>query len=82
MLRAQIPGIGRSPKLAVVKNEKKERRPGRVRLEVVSSAAGFLLKVGPVTLLLDREAAEELMCLLAEALEPGDPLDIATTDSN
>ena len=69
--------------MAIVKIEKKEGfRLGRIRLEVVPSAAGFLLRVGPLTLQLDRESTEELMCLLAEALEPGDLLDVTTTDSN
>jgi hypothetical protein len=51
-------------------------------VDVVSSARGFVLTVGPVSLLLDREAAEELTCLLVDALEPTEPSDVNTTDSN
>ena len=40
------------------------------------------MKIGPMFLCLDREAAEELMCLLADALEPGDPLGVIRADSN
>ena len=69
--------------MAVSKNEKRERFwRGRIRLEVVSSTDGFVLSVGPVSLRLDREAAEEIMCQLADALEPGDPLEVATNGSN
>jgi hypothetical protein len=61
--------------MAVTKNEKKHRlrNVGR-RLEVGASGRGFLVTVGRVTMLLDREAAEELTCLLVDALEPRDPL--------
>jgi hypothetical protein len=41
-----------------------------------------VVTVGPVSLLLNREAAVEIMCQLAEALEPGDPIDVATAGSN
>ncbi|HSS40497.1 MAG TPA: hypothetical protein VLT58_17155 [Polyangia bacterium] len=41
-----------------------------------------MLTVGPVSMLLDREAAEELTCLLVDALEPTEPPDASTTDSN
>jgi hypothetical protein len=69
--------------LAIIKSDKRRTvRRRHVRLEIVSSAAGFLLRAGPVSLLLDREAAEELMLLLADALEPSDPLGIARTGSN
>jgi hypothetical protein len=34
------------------------------------------VRIGPVFLSLERQAAEELMYLLAEALEVGDPLGI------
>jgi hypothetical protein len=69
--------------LAVSKSDKAEslRRPN-IRLEVAPAAGGFLVTVGPVSLLLDRTAAEELMCLLADALEPGDPLDLVATGRN
>jgi hypothetical protein len=68
--------------LAVRKNEKRESARRGLRLEVVPSAGGFLVTVGPVSLLLDHAAAEEMMCLLADALEPSDPLDLSTTSSN
>ena len=69
--------------MAIRKPEKKHRfRNVRSRLEVGSSARGFLVTVGPMTVLLDREAAEELTCLLVDALEPRDPLDITGTGSN
>jgi hypothetical protein len=45
-------------------------------LDVASSKHGFIVRIGPVFLSLDRHAAEELMYLLAEALEVGDPLGI------
>jgi hypothetical protein len=69
--------------LAVRKNEKKDgARILNNHLGVVSSARGFVVTVGPVSLLLDREAAEELTCLLVDALEPTEPSDASTTDSN
>jgi hypothetical protein len=45
-------------------------------LDVASSKHGFIVRIGPVFLSLERQAAEELMYLLAEALEVGDPLGI------
>ncbi len=52
------------------------------RLDIVRSGEGFIMTIGPVFLSLDREGAEELMCLLADALEPADPLGVISTDSN
>jgi hypothetical protein len=52
------------------------------RLDVVRSGDSFILTIGPVFLCLDREAAEELVCLLADALEPADPPGVSPTDSN
>jgi hypothetical protein len=52
------------------------------RLDVVPSDDGFIVRIGAVCLSLDRDAAEELMCLLADALEPGDFLAIASFGSN
>jgi hypothetical protein len=49
---------------------------GASDLEVVPSGGGFILKVGPMSLWVDRAAAEELMCLLADVLEPSEPLDV------
>jgi hypothetical protein len=69
--------------MAIRKPEKKHRfRNIRSRLEVGSTVRGFLVTVGPVTVLLDRQAAEELACLLVDALEPGAPLAITRTGSN
>jgi hypothetical protein len=69
--------------MAVRKTKKRYRfRNVRSRLEVVSSTHGFLVTVGPVTVLLNREAAEELTCLLVDALEPRGTLDTAGTGSN
>jgi hypothetical protein len=69
--------------MAVRKPEKKHRfRNVRSRLTVGASARGFQVTVGRVTVLLDREAAEELTCLLVDALEPRHPLDITGTGSN
>jgi hypothetical protein len=69
--------------MAVRRNEKKDRfRNVRSRLGVVSSARGFLVTVGPVTVLLDRAAAEELTCQLVDALEPRDLLGITRTGSS
>lgn len=48
------------------------------QIDVVPSGSGFLLTVGPVTLMLDRESADEILCLLADALEPTDPLETMT----
>lgn len=46
-------------------------------LDVVPNRRGFILKVGPVFVSLDRPTAEELLCLLAEALEVPEPLGTA-----
>ena len=40
---------------------------------VTTSGDGFILVLGMVYLHLDREAAEDLVCQLAEALEPDEP---------
>jgi hypothetical protein len=69
--------------LAARKTKNRDRFLHRnTTVEVFSSGSGFLLTVGPVTLLLDRESTEELMCLVADALESDDPLNIAPTGSN
>jgi hypothetical protein len=71
------------PKLAVRRSDKRNRfRIGSSPLGVASSPRGFVVTVGPVSLLLDREAAEELTCLLVDALEPTEPPDTTTTNSN
>src|SRR6185369_8295381 len=68
------------PKMTVKRNDKKDRlRIMNGHLGVVSSARGFVVTVGPVSVLLDREAAEELTCLLVDALEPTDPPDVSPT---
>jgi len=69
--------------MAVKRDDKKDRfRIVNSHLGVVSSARGFVVTVGPVSVLLDREAAEELTCLLVDALEPTEPPDASTIDSN
>ena len=71
------------PKLATRRSDKKDSfRIVNSHLGVVSSAHGFVVTVGPVSVLLDREAAEELTCLLVDALAPTEPSDVSTTDSN
>ena len=52
------------------------------RLAVGPSAGGFEVTVGSISVWLDRDTAEELMCLIATALEPGDPLWNDSTGSN
>jgi hypothetical protein len=57
------------------KNRKRKTpRQRKDPLRIVSFGGGFLLTIGPVSLLLDRPTAEEIMCLLADALEPDDPI--------
>jgi hypothetical protein len=69
--------------LAARRSEKKDRfQIVNSHLGVVSSARGFVVTVGPVSVLLDRQAAEELTCLLVDALEPTEPPDVSTTGSN
>jgi hypothetical protein len=80
---AEVEKTNKDAGMAVRKPEKKYRfRNVRSRLEVGASARGVLVTVGPVTVLLDREAAQELTYLRVDALEPRDPLDIAGTGSN
>jgi hypothetical protein len=43
-------------------------------LEVATSKRGFYVRIGAVLISLDRQSTEDLMFLLAEALEAGDPL--------
>ena len=43
-------------------------------LEVAPSKRGFYVRVGAVLISLDRQSTEDLMFLLAEALEAGDAL--------
>lgn len=57
-------------------------RIGDDQLAVRASEGGFSVTLGSVSLWLDRDTAEELMCLIADALEPGDPLWTASTGSN
>jgi len=38
-------------------------------LDIARSKDGFIVRIGPMFLLLDRHGAEELMFLLAEALD-------------
>ena len=43
-------------------------------VDVVPNRHGFILKVGPVFVSLDRQTTEELLYLLADALEAPDAL--------
>jgi hypothetical protein len=52
------------------------------RLEVLASGGGFIVVIGPAFFWLDRDAAEDLMCHLADALESGDPLAALPRGSN
>jgi hypothetical protein len=52
------------------------------RLEVLPSGSGFIVVIGPAFFWLDRDAAEDLMCFLADALESGDPLATLPRGSN
>lgn len=53
-----------------------------IHLEVSSSGNGFVLTVGGISVLFDRYAAEEIVGMLAEALEPTDPLELTKAGSN
>ena len=53
-----------------------------LHLEVSSSGNGFVLTVGGISVLFDRYAAEEIVGMLADALEPTDPLELAPPGSN
>jgi hypothetical protein len=76
-------GLGKSALLAFTRNEMREIF-GRedIHLDVSSSGDGFVLTVGGISVLFDRCAAEEIVGMLADALEPTDPLDFTTTGSN
>jgi hypothetical protein len=52
------------------------------RVEVISAGAVFRLTIGPVSLMLDRDVAEDVMSALVDALEPGDPRDEPALGSN
>jgi hypothetical protein len=43
-------------------------------MEVIASDDGFIVVIGSAFFWLDRAAAEDLLCLMADALESGDPL--------
>ena len=77
----QLP-VGKVDALAVRKTEKKNRFLPESYLGVVASPRGFVVTIGSVSMLLDREAAEELTCLLVDALEPTEPSDVSTNGSN
>ena len=53
-----------------------EQHAKELVLDVTPSEHGFIVRVGPMVMSLDRRGAEELMLTLAEALEVGDPLGI------
>lgn len=52
------------------------------RMEVLASGSGFIVVIGPAFFWLDREALEDLMCLMADALESDDPVAPRPRDSN
>jgi len=80
---AEVEKTNKQRGMAARKPEKRHKfRNVRSGLTVGASARGFLVTLGRVTVLLDREAAEELTCLLVDALEPRGPLDITGTGSN
>jgi hypothetical protein len=58
-----------------------QRNAQDLTVDVVPNRREFILRVGPVFVSLDRPTTEELLYLLAEALEISDPLGI-TTGSN
>lgn len=58
----------------------KRARRAQVQIDVVG--ASFILTVGSVSLLLDRDAVEEIMCVIADSLEKIDPLDLSPPESN
>jgi hypothetical protein len=69
--------------LAFSKNEKRKKLEREdIHLEVSSSGNGFVLTVGPISVLFDRYAAEEIIGMLADALEPSDRLDFTSADWN
>ena len=53
-----------------------EQQAREFALDVTPFQKGFIVRIGPMFLSMDRHGAEELMFLLAEALEVGDPLGI------
>ena len=52
------------------------------RMEVIASGSGFILVIGSTFFWLDREAVEDLMCLMADALESDDPVAARPRHSN
>ena len=52
------------------------------RVEVIASGNGFIVVIGAAFFWLDREALEDLMCLMADALESDDPVVARARDSN
>ena len=63
-----------------------ERRPWKIErgahLDVLASGSGFIVAIGPAFFWLDREAAEDLLCLLGAALGSDDPQGVPPNDSN
>jgi hypothetical protein len=76
-------GLGKSALLPFTRNEMREIF-GRedIHLDVSSSGNGFVLTVGGISVLFDRYAAEEIVGMLADALEPSDQLDLTTNGSS
>jgi hypothetical protein len=65
-------------KKAAINRHERRLRPRHLsdRPAVVLFGDRLLLEIGSVHMFLDRKTAETLMCDLANALEPGDPLGI------
>jgi hypothetical protein len=65
-------------KKAAINKHERRLRPRHLsdRPAIVFFGDKLMVEIGPVSMFLDRKTAENLMCDLANALEPGDPLDI------
>ena len=63
-----------------------KRRKGTLdrnaRMEVLASGSGFIVMIGSTFFWLDRDAVEDLMCLMADALESDEPEAARPRDSN
>jgi len=51
-------------------------------MEVIASDDGFIVVIGSAFFWLDRAAAEDLLCLMADALESGHSLAAPPRDPN
>ena len=57
-------------------------RSRRARLEVCAEDNTLVLSIGPVSLRIDRETAEEVLVLLADVLGDGDPDELTPEPSS